>query len=477
MRILLIYIILSLLLIGCSEDSENDNQREKLDSSSKAQRDANDDASSDKETEISKTPSQLDSGKEESGLDRSNGIGDAGDSKTPIDADMDSGKFGAGGTSDTGGTGGDAGTGGNGGTGGDSDDDSGADEQSDADTGVTCDPVEVNPEPVEIEVEVSVEYEEQVILPVAVYIMLDRSLSMEDLNKWGTMVNAIGEFVDDPASDFIEIALQYFSLDTPLCDGSLYDTPAVPMVSLPDNADAIKSSLANTSLKLFTPMEPALIGMTAFCGQFQINNPDQKCIGLFISDGAPTMCSLSSSVLIGIAEDAYNTSEVKTFVVGLAGADFSLLDQIAQVSDSDCTPMDATDGFACDAASDMTPLEALEAVRENITEIQTTIVSRIEIQTQVLECEWNIPDPPSAQSFDRDRLNLQFSPTGEDIDNRIVGRVLSEDDCGSVSRGWYYDNPDDPTKIVACPGFCSTIESLGHEVIKVLFGCTTVTAK
>jgi hypothetical protein len=146
-----------------------------------------------------------------------------------------------------------------------------------------CAVMKADPVPVEIQVETRVPYEVIAPRPVAIYVMLDRSLGMDDNNKWTTVVSSINTFVNDPASDFIEIALQYFPIDSASCDGSIYDTPAVRMGPLPDNATNISDSLAGIQLADTTPVEPALRGMTRFCGQFQQKSPDESCVGVLIS--------------------------------------------------------------------------------------------------------------------------------------------------------------------------------------------------
>jgi hypothetical protein len=43
-------------------------------------------------------------------------------------------------------------------------------------------------------------------------------------------------------------------------------------------------------------------------------------------------------------------------------------------------------------------------------------------------------------------------------------------DCGAAG-GWYYDNPQNPTKIIMCPTTCDEVQ--GGKVT-VVFGCETL---
>ena len=175
--------------------------------------------------------------------------------------------------------------------------------QADAGSDESCDGIRVEPRPIEIEIEIDVDVPEvQVPKPVSMYFMLDRSASMEETSgsdsKWDVMVDAINTFANDSDSNFLALGLQYFPVDGAAdCDGTKYETPAVPVRVLPDNAHYIEVSLADTVPGVFTPMEPALIGVTGFCQQFQAEHPDEPCVGVLVSDGAPTQCALDSNTL------------------------------------------------------------------------------------------------------------------------------------------------------------------------------------
>ncbi len=94
-------------------------------------------------------------------------------------------------------------------------------------------------------------------------------------------------------------------------------------------------------------------------------------------------------------------------------------------------------------------------------------------QVTVLECEWEIPPPPTGEKFNRDMVNVQFSPTASTSDAVIIGRVDTAESCGTEG-GWYYDNPDDPTRIIACPETCTAIQTAERAKIDILFGCQTL---
>lgn len=355
------------------------------------------------------------------------------------------------------------------------------------DSGVTdaCASISREPQQVEVEVETEVEVEVVVGGPVSLYVMLDQSQSMTDLSglttKWQVAVDSINAFVNDQASVDIDMALQYFSLPNGDCaTGAGYDTPEVPMGRLPAHAPNISGSLA---LHFpvgggGTPLEGALRGVTAFCERYKqdttMNPEGRNCVAVLVTDGLPNGCNEDWAVLVGIAADAYNNSGVMTFAIGMLGADFNLLDQIAQAGHADCTPDPADPTWACNVSTGgMTFLDALNLIREVTTELHTVTQTVTEMQTQALECEWEIPDPPEGEEFNRDKVNVEFSSTGLDADKQIFGRVDSADQCGS-NLAWYYDDPEDPARIIACEQACSTIQSSETGKLNVLLGCGTL---
>jgi hypothetical protein len=339
---------------------------------------------------------------------------------------------------------------------------------------------------VEVQTQKEVQVKVEEYLPVAIYIMLDQSASMlipglvgsnPFALKWQVAYDSITAFINDPLSENIDVAIQYFPLGALACDASIYAKPDVPIGRLPAQASVISASLtAHSPFSDNTPVEPALSGATSFCASFKndtVKNPDHEdCAVIFITDGMPNGCNQDSNALASIAGDAFkNSPNVKTFAIGMSGADFNLLNLISQSGGTDCTPNDPAT-YACDVSSGMTLLEALELIRQSITRIETHMETQTVVQTIALDCEWTIPEPPSGENFDRGTVNVEFSPTGSQTDKQILGMIPTGRDCGT-DLGWHYDVPDAPTRIVACPETCKTIKSAQLATINIVLGCET----
>jgi hypothetical protein len=309
--------------------------------------------------------------------------------------------------------------------------------------------------------------------PVVLYVMLDQSLSMSISNIWKPAVSAIESFTTDTKSKGVGIALQYFPLSGGSCStGGGYVTPAVPVGLLPAQATKIASSLDGHSPSgLNTPIEGALRGVTDFCVQYQTDHPDQQCVSVLVTDGKPELasgCSQDHDKLAAIAGAAH-AAGVTTFAVGLKGADFSLLDEIAmQGGAPDCEPKAST--YACDVSSGADQLvTALASIRDTIVTTETHPVTVTETQESKLPCTWAIPSSPNGQMFDQNKVNIQLT-SGDKMTTFV--RVDSEAACRS--DGWHFDDASKPTSLIACPAACAQIDAASDAKLDVLLGCATL---
>jgi hypothetical protein len=160
-----------------------------------------------------------------------------------------------------------------------------------------------------------------------------------------------------------------------------------------------------------------------------------------------------------------------------------MLNAIAVGGGTDCTPM--TQG-AADQACDVRGgtqafVDALNTIRGTIS----TFVTTQHVQTTALACEFEIPKAPDGMQFDRTKVNVRLTAMGMATD---FSHVTSAADCTNFGdQGWYYDDPNTPTKIEVCSNTCATIKAAtgddgmtttGAPVgdaprVDVLLGCAT----
>jgi hypothetical protein len=339
-----------------------------------------------------------------------------------------------------------------------------------------CAATTVAAEKVVVTEEVQVEVVTETPAPVALYVMFDRSQSMAgppygSANIWPDAVSAIKSFVNDDSSKGIDVALQYFPLDSGgQCNGGGYSTPAVAMGRLPGRAAGIVSSLNSEDPEGWgTPIEGALRGVTTYCKNFQAANADEKCIAVLVTDGKPQIdCEEDDDKITAIAKKAWDTDKVRTFAVGLQGADFTLLDKIAKAGGAaDCDA--SANRFSCDVSDGADKLsDALAKIRDSVKTVTTKTELVTTTKEHPLECQWVMPAPAAGQTLDKDRVNVTLNGSAG---SQQLGRVPSADKC--QDGAWHYDNNDAPTQIVACPSTCAAIEAGSYDDVKILLGCET----
>jgi hypothetical protein len=307
------------------------------------------------------------------------------------------------------------------------------------------------------------------VTPAALYIMQDQSGSMVPL--WGFATQAITDFVSDPMSDGLYVAMQFFPFVIPIsnCSETTFATPEVPWGILgppgTQNQAIITALGQHAPFGLGTPIEDALRGVIKGCKDFEIANPGIECYGLLITDGEPSDCSAKTSGVYQQIATEGAAAGAPVYTVGMPGADFAFLDTIATGAGTDCNGSAA--GLTCNAANGAEFVAALNAVRETVTEVITTEEVVEEVVSQPLDCEWVVP---SGEDQDFNKMTVKFTDQTSGIATELA-RVLDPADCDAAGvPAWHYDNEDAPTKLVACPGTCDTIKAADAK-IDILVGC------
>jgi hypothetical protein len=88
-----------------------------------------------------------------------------------------------------------------------------------------------------------------------------------------------------------------------------------------------------------------------------------------------------------------------------------------------------------------------------------------------VDCEWVIPPPPPGESLDANKVNVRF--TGSSGTPETIFAVGDLASCDAAAGGWYYDNPANPSKVLACPTSCTVMQADDNALVEVLFGCAT----
>ena len=287
--------------------------------------------------------------------------------------------------------------------------------------------------------------------PVYLVFVVDRSGSMkfnpQFNNKWDSVLSGMTTFFKDPGSAGLFASEQVFPQKAPSndeCTTGNYQAQLVPMTALPDTAGVLASMLtANGPDPTFgTPTKPALDGAIAFAKTVQATG--KKTALVLVTDGEPNTCG--SDLPSTATAAGAGLPDIKTYVIGV-GDSLTNLDEIAMGGGT---------------------TKALIVSTTNPAAISGDFVKVLGgIRTESLKCEYAMGQPPSGETLDINKVNVQFTPKG--------GMVTTLDysaDCASGS-GWKYDDPAMPTKIIICPTSCNTLLASAEGKIDIVFGCTT----
>jgi hypothetical protein len=272
-----------------------------------------------------------------------------------------------------------------------------------------------------------------------VYMMIDDSGSM--IPWWLPTVDALNLFFQDPDSAGISVGMQFFGS---ACEPESYANPRVPIAALPDNAAALQQAFPAIPLNE-TATLPALQGAIQHARSWATQHPDATVIVLLVTDGLPEECNSTIENVTQVAREGYEgTPSIATWVVGLG--DLGALDAFA-----------AAGGTGKALITDPTASQQLSAALNNI-------------RSAALPCDFKLPSADGVP-VQPDRVNLRH--TGTDGAETTIGAVKDRESCDPTQGGWYFDDADAPTRIIACQQSCQRLNALNGE-IKVLLGCPTV---
>jgi len=250
-------------------------------------------------------------------------------------------------------------------------------------------------------------------------------------------------------------------MNTDSCDVTQYGTPAATIAALPNAATSIIASIDAQVPHGATPTAPALSGAIQQASAWAKAHPDHRVVTVLATDGLPTQCTPTAIAdVAALAKAGVAASpSISTFVIGVFGpSDVALgapdnLNQIAQQGGTKAA-------FIVDTQKDVTAqfLSALDTIRG-----------------ARLACEFQIPQPASAQTLDYGQVNVQFTSGAA---KSIVYYVKDAAACDSASGGWYYDvDPalSAPSRIIACPSTCSAFQGASDGAsVGIALGCQTI---
>jgi hypothetical protein len=286
---------------------------------------------------------------------------------------------------------------------------------------------------------------------------ISSELAPDELTRWEALTGGLKEFIQSDKAQRLRVGLVYFGLPpgaddreagfNQSCQPSDYADPDVPIGLVSDQEADLLNSLDDHFPSNLTPTVPALEGALTYAQEWASENPGRPTVLVLATDGYPTECENKSiSDLEALAEQFANPGDgearVSTFVVGIG--EVSNLERVAQAGGSN----------------------KAFCVGDCPTAVEDLTASLLRVANSSALCEFEMPEADAGQTVDPDQLNMVFTPANGG--GEIVYRRDSSAGCGS--GGWYYDDNDDPTKILVCPETCG---NFGGGVVDIVLGCKT----
>lgn len=324
------------------------------------------------------------------------------------------------------------------------------------------------------------------VKPVELIVMFDKSSSMcvrrsngqIDCNAadtiWPAATSAIRSFITSQASAGMSLSVNAFGPIAPnppqvltpasnRCEATDYAAPTFPPQDLPSPqladavvADAPPHSSPTDYNKTMTQTGAVITGTTTYATARRTELAGAKEVALLlISDGKPQGC-----------HDGYNATAEDQAMAVRAATDAAAAGFKLYVLDIDVTGAAIDDLNAVAAAGGTT-----QAIRvQDATSAEQIGAALAEIRGTVLPCDLAIPTPPNGLQPDFTKLNVTLTPPGQPAET-----LAQTTDCAANPRGWQYDDPTNPTRILLCEGACNAAQATVNGHINVVLGCATKT--
>lgn len=316
-------------------------------------------------------------------------------------------------------------------------------------------------------------------LPLDIYMVLDRTGSMGNDCAYNPQTNptapvaskacyatyALADYLTTVSPETeTKVAFNLMSLDAnQSCDGSGYVPALIPSVSVPV---AVNSPLVqrisdeNFSGGHGTRIESAVRGIANYTTASKVEG--REMIGVLITDGDATQCNTNTNTLASIVGNHYQATGIRTFIIGMTGATESNLEALAVAGGAE--PHN-------DFCGSLEPPCHYYNVGDGSGPVLAAALDAISAQAVPLPCELDVEGltPPEGESLDFDEINVTLT---EDAEPVTLPRVPSADLCPDNQLAWYYDDPQNPTKIELCDFACDSVSEAGDgATLNVVVGC------
>lgn len=296
-----------------------------------------------------------------------------------------------------------------------------------------------------------------------VYIVLDESGSMGSGNKWLGATTALKALLSDSNATGFGVALEIFPLPAAAgaqgcgedsCTAAECAAPLVPLGVLQASAaptDAHEALLVSTldgqAPGGNSPILPALSGGLDWANANAA--PTSANVVLFVSDGEPATTCLSGdanatqTALLQRVEAAFVNNGVRTFALGVEGANMAALHELASVGGSG---------------------QAFELDGTNETLVAAELLSALQsVARRAVSCSFDLPNTGNFNPNDA-RVTFTSASGAQTTLPRRSG-------ASACADGWYFDDYADPRVVTLCPASCAAAQADSAPRVDIEIGC------
>ena len=356
-------------------------------------------------------------------------------------------------------------------------------------------------------------------LPAALLVVLDRSSSMAQNNKWSDAALAITTALDADVFDSMSVGLYAAPTGTeagPACIFGLPVScvaPTSPQIALaPAGTDKstaatgvrsdIKTWLAANSpdsglgdaSPLYAALQSSIPVLTAWpqtagkrillvvtdgtisCNQFSNRPGFSDCNGCDHDWEDP-----SNIVSLLGAANTSASNPIDTFIVGVPGADTydatgcndppyhmrAALSAMAEAGSPANVPANCTGKTFTQSTPDPTVSCHFDLTQNNFS-AQSVADTIATVRGKVLGCEFQLPTPPSGQTVDTSQVNVQYDPNGTQV--TLPRRASATDTCATAGC-WDYAS-DGQVELIGAA--CTAVEASSTIKVSIVVGCDTI---
>jgi hypothetical protein len=356
--------------------------------------------------------------------------------------------------------------------------------------------------------------------PAAMLVLLQKSASMLDGNKWVFAAQAIVQALDQPVFDTMTVGLiaaPNAAITGPACVANFSvacGVPAFPQVPLKyagmnKSTDAtgvrhdIYSWLAANNASDYGVGEgnPLYSAIQSSIGAIQLWPGPGKRILLVVTDGAISCTSLSSRTgyldgngctdwenpnnIISLVNQANTnqTTPIDTFIVGVPGSDSTAasgpnyppynmraaLSDIAYAGSPSNVPANCTHTNPFQQ-SDPSPTVSCHFDMTQNYSAQQLASAIAQVRGKVLGCIFDLPQPEGG-TVDPNQVNVSYS-TGGGPGNDLFKRATPSEDCSTTGCWDYTDSSD--TKVELFGKACDDVMNATDADVEITVGCQTI---